>query len=133
MTSGSRQHLNLTAGAWAQLRRSWELPLTPLLLWQSLATGPVLSAVNWLQKAVVGQGPGGLGGSIFIVGYWRSGTTLLHELLCSDTRYTFPTTYACMNPHHFVLTQANELKKKLPATKRPMDDVVVSPELAAGG
>jgi omega-hydroxy-beta-dihydromenaquinone-9 sulfotransferase len=127
MTSDSRRHLNLTAGAWRQLRRTWRLPVTPLLLWQCSATGNVLSAINRVQDAAVGRRAAAcsLADSIFIVGYWRSGTTLLHELLCSDRRYTFPTTYACMNPHHFVLTQANALANGTPGTKRPMDDVVV--------
>src|SRR4051794_440705 len=32
---------------------------------------------------------------IFIVGHWRTGTTLLHELLILDGRHNFPTTYEC--------------------------------------
>jgi len=43
---------------------------------------------------------------IFVLGFWRSGTTLLHELLCCDPQFGFPSTYACMNPSHFVLTEA---------------------------
>jgi hypothetical protein len=39
---------------------------------------------------------------IFIVGHWRSGTTHLHELLVRDERFTFPTTYECFAPHHFL-------------------------------
>src|SRR5215472_9552337 len=35
-------------------------------------------------------------------GVLASGTMLLHELLCLDGRYTYPTTHACMNPHHFL-------------------------------
>jgi hypothetical protein len=127
MTSGNRRYLDLTARAWRQLRGSWGLSPTPLLMWQTFATGPVLSAVNALQARIVGprRAACSLAGSIFIVGYWRSGTTLLHELLCHDPRYTFPTTYACMNPHHFLLTQAGLQADHAPATKRPMDDMVV--------
>lgn len=33
---------------------------------------------------------------IFIVGHWRTGTTLLHELLALDERHTPPTTYECI-------------------------------------
>src|SRR5262249_7520425 len=39
---------------------------------------------------------------IFIVGHWRSGTTLLHELLVLDARYTYPTTFECLCPNHFL-------------------------------
>jgi len=38
------------------------------------------------------------------VGHWRSGTTLLHELLARDPRHSFPNTYECMLPSHCVLT-----------------------------
>src|SRR5438874_13813875 len=41
---------------------------------------------------------------IFVLGFWRSGTTFLHELLCCDSRLGFPTTYACLNPSHFLLS-----------------------------
>src|SRR5436190_15005136 len=36
---------------------------------------------------------------IFILGHWRSGTTLLHELLVLDQRHGFPTTYECLAPN----------------------------------
>ena len=42
---------------------------------------------------------------VFIVGHWRSGTTFLHELLCQDERHTYPTTYECFQPRHFLLTE----------------------------
>lgn len=42
---------------------------------------------------------------IFIVGHWRTGTTLLHELLVADERHTGPTGYECLVPHHFLLTE----------------------------
>jgi omega-hydroxy-beta-dihydromenaquinone-9 sulfotransferase len=62
---------------------------------------------------------------IFIVGHWRSGTTLLHELMVLDARYTFPTTYQCLVPNHFLVSQwfITKLKFLLPK-KRPMDNMV---------
>jgi omega-hydroxy-beta-dihydromenaquinone-9 sulfotransferase len=42
---------------------------------------------------------------VFILGHWRSGTTLLHELLVQDPRHTFPNTYQCFDPCHFLLTE----------------------------
>jgi omega-hydroxy-beta-dihydromenaquinone-9 sulfotransferase len=42
---------------------------------------------------------------IFVLGFWRSGTTLLHEMLCCDSRFGFPSTYACLNPTHFLLSE----------------------------
>jgi len=42
---------------------------------------------------------------LFILGHWRSGTTLLHELLALDERNRCPTTYECLAPHHFLLSE----------------------------
>src|SRR5664279_234726 len=39
---------------------------------------------------------------IFVIGHWRSGTTLLHELLVLDARHTYPDTYACFAANHFI-------------------------------
>src|SRR4051794_15514810 len=41
---------------------------------------------------------------LFVVGHWRTGTTLLHELLVLDERHTYPNTYQCLEPNHFLLT-----------------------------
>lgn len=62
---------------------------------------------------------------IFIIGHWRSGTTHLHELMVLDDRFGYPTTYECMAPHHYLLTEwffrsyANFLLPK----QRPMDNM----------
>ena len=53
------------------------------------------------------------------------GTTLLHELLALDERHAFPTTYECMEPNHFLLTE-NLFTRWLPffaPSKRPMDNM----------
>ncbi|HEX3726810.1 MAG TPA: sulfotransferase [Pirellulales bacterium] len=62
---------------------------------------------------------------IFIIGHWRSGTTLLHELLVLDQRYTFPTTYECLAPNHFLASARflTKLKFLLPS-RRPMDNMI---------
>lgn len=62
---------------------------------------------------------------IFVLGHWRSGTTLLHELLVCDPRHTSPNIYACFAPNHFLLTERWLkwfLTWLLPAT-RPMDNM----------
>jgi hypothetical protein len=41
---------------------------------------------------------------LFIVGHWRTGTTMLHELLALDPQFRCPTTYECMAPAHFLVT-----------------------------
>jgi hypothetical protein len=62
---------------------------------------------------------------VFIIGHWRSGTTFLHELMVLDDRFTYPTTYQCFAPQHFLLTEwffANYWGFLLPK-QRPMDNV----------
>jgi hypothetical protein len=44
------------------------------------------------------------GDPVFIIGHWRTGTTLLHELLALDPRLRAPTNYECLVPNHFLLT-----------------------------
>ncbi len=62
---------------------------------------------------------------LFIIGHWRTGTTLLHELMILDPRHTYPNTYQCMEPNHFLLTEG--LVKKylwfLMPSRRPMDNM----------
>lgn len=123
----SRQYLNLTAGAWRQLRRNWRLRLSPMLLWQTSGPGSLLSMLAGLQQTVSREplAKANFQNAVVVLGYWRSGTTLLHELLCLDTRYTYPTTHACMNPHHFLLSEASALARGGASTTRPMDEMEV--------
>ncbi len=62
---------------------------------------------------------------LFIVGHWRTGTTLLHELLALDPQFHCPTTYECMAPAHFLVTgrlATQHLGRLLPA-HRPLDEM----------
>jgi hypothetical protein len=64
---------------------------------------------------------------VFIIGHWRTGTTMLHELLALDTDNRSPTTYESLSPHHFLLTAGvarRGLRFMLPRT-RPMDGMRV--------
>jgi omega-hydroxy-beta-dihydromenaquinone-9 sulfotransferase len=126
----SQQYLNLTSSAWRQLRRNWQLPATPMLLWQTLGPGAVLSAMSAMQQATSRDqlAQANLRDAIVVLGYWRSGTTLLHELLCLDPRYTYPTTHACMNPHHFLFSETSALARKGVSAQRPMDEMEVRPD-----
>jgi hypothetical protein len=62
---------------------------------------------------------------LFILGHWRTGTTLLHELLILDERHGYPTTYECMEPNHFLLTERfiTRWLGFLTPTRRPMDNM----------
>lgn len=62
---------------------------------------------------------------LFIIGHWRSGTTLLHELFSLDTRYSSPNTYQCFAPHHFLISEpwATRMFWFLVPPTRPMDNM----------
>jgi hypothetical protein len=72
-----------------------------------------------LQRTPIRHAP------LFIVGHWRTGTTLLHELLILDERHTYPNTYQCLEPNHFLLTE-RLITRCLPflmPSHRPMDNM----------
>jgi hypothetical protein len=94
----------------------------------------VLAAINSylarLEKAADGPGIATaelVAPPIFILGTWRSGTTHLHNLLSCDPRFTCPTAYQVMCPHHFVYSQPWGMKyfDWLSPGKRPMDNVSI--------
>jgi omega-hydroxy-beta-dihydromenaquinone-9 sulfotransferase len=62
---------------------------------------------------------------IFVIGHWRSGTTLLHELLVLDPRHTYPNTYDCFAPSHFLVSAwlFRPLLGVLMPKQRPMDNM----------
>jgi len=60
---------------------------------------------------------------VFIVGFWRSGTTLLHSLMCQDPQAGYVTTFHGVFPN-LVLTQKKWLKtltNNVLPKKRPFD------------
>jgi len=65
---------------------------------------------------------------IFIIGHWRSGTTLLHELLVLDPRYTYPDTFDCFAPNHFLVSHRvfTPILRFLLPSQRPMDNMATA-------
>lgn len=115
--------LRVIAPHWRQLDRS---------RWAAVLAGSVAGVANSvlgaMQTAIFAlplhwtkpvQGP------LFIIGHWRSGTTVLHHLLALDPRFTYPNNYVCFCPHHFLLTEwllRDGFDWFAPLT-RPMDDL----------
>lgn len=62
---------------------------------------------------------------IFVLGHWRSGTTMLHEYLSLDERLSSPTTFQCFAPWHFLLTEdlVTRFGGFLLPDRRPMDNM----------
>jgi hypothetical protein len=117
---------------WARLLRKGGFRIhvrrIPHVLGTTLAT-PVNTALALVQRAVFGRqlataelhGP-----PVFIVGHWRSGTTLLHELMVRDERLSSPSTFQCFAPHHFLISEWAFCRfgSWLLPEKRPMDNMV---------
>ncbi|MBM4077392.1 MAG: sulfotransferase, partial [Planctomycetes bacterium] len=62
---------------------------------------------------------------IFILGHWRSGTTLLHNLMTLDPEITYPNLYQVMMPNNFLTTEKwlTALTSWLLPKTRPMDNI----------
>jgi omega-hydroxy-beta-dihydromenaquinone-9 sulfotransferase len=89
---------------------------------------PISDLLGLAQHAIYGRRIERMqlaGPPIFVLGHWRSGTTLLHELLGLDQRYASPTTYECFAPSHFLLTESiiSKYFNWLIPNRRPMDNM----------
>jgi hypothetical protein len=99
--------------------------------WQSLGLG-TRAQLRWrsawaslnrrLSEARVANAPP-LAPPLFIVGPWRSGTTVMHELLTAATGWPTPLTWQCMNATAFQLLPAPPQNI---GVARPMDGLEIS-------
>jgi hypothetical protein len=64
---------------------------------------------------------------VFIIGHWRSGTTLLHEYMIQDKQFAFADTFSCFAPQHFLFSRRffEPWVSLLMPKKRPMDNMAV--------
>jgi hypothetical protein len=130
-TNVGKQRLRLSLAAWQRLHRRPEvenvrLPWsTRLGYWAGGASQSLLARIQqagFAEKIKTAEPAP----PIFLLGFWRSGTTFLHELFCSDPRFGFASTYACLNPAHFLLTEQAMRQRPVKATLRPMDSMKYS-------
>jgi len=98
----------------------------------TVSMGTVVNSIlHRVQRVLLGrriEATALVGDPIFVIGHWRSGTTLLHELLVQDERFAFPDTYSCFAPNHFLVSRsliAPWLRFLLPSL-RPMDNMRIS-------
>lgn len=65
---------------------------------------------------------------VFILGHWRSGTTLLHNLLTLDDQFAYPNLFQVSRPHQFLFREAMVEKRfeHMKAQKRAMDNMEVT-------
>lgn len=89
---------------------------------------PINTGLSLVQKLIFGRRLAAAefhGPPVFIVGHWRSGTTLLHELMVRDDRLSSPSTFQCFAPSHFRVTEwfFRRFASWLLPGKRPMDNM----------
>ena len=102
--------------------RRWAMALLMSLLSIMNFGMGLLQSLFWRRRIARTQLQGD---PLFVIGHWRSGTTLLHELLVLDDRHTYPNTFDCFCPNHFLLTAGffrPTLRALLPK-QRPMDNM----------
>lgn len=129
---GGKQRLRLSRDGWRRIsskietQRSIASFKTRLLYSSASATNSILAKMQSLAHAEALE-KAKVPPPIFLLGFWRSGTTFLHELFCCDTRFGFPSTYACMNSAHFLLTEQGFHKRRgKQEAYRPMDNMQYS-------
>lgn len=131
---GHNYMTGVTFGVWLQLLAQNRFHLSPaywhralvitiaslansgFALWETLRHGRAIDAVQITQPP------------LFILGHWRSGTTLLHDLLAQDTaQFQFANTYRVVNPLTYLTTERT-VTRLLPGVvpdKRPMDNMAL--------
>lgn len=127
-----KQRLRLSRDAWRRISSKIDPQLsiasfkTRLLYSAAAATNSLLAKMQSVAHAEAIE-KAKVSAPIFLLGFWRSGTTFLHELFCCDTRFGFPSTYACMNAAHFLLTEQGFHKRRgRQEAYRPMDNMQYS-------
>jgi hypothetical protein len=122
--------LNLDHAAWSSLRARFPSVAVPasarlryavVARWLSILDRPIRHVSEFRQSE--------LPELVVIAGHWRSGTSLLHELLCSLPEFGFASTFACFNPHAFAATRGRAVKQSDRSARRPMDAMLVRRDL----
>lgn len=105
-------------------RRTLVRRLTLMSLWTSIQSRSESRRFDAQVAAARVEDP------IFIIGHWRSGTTLLHTLLAQDAQFAYPRIYQVTNPHTFLSIDIEQIIQRRLATgsqQRPMDNVTFDP------
>jgi hypothetical protein len=81
--------------------------------------GETLIKSKTLKRTKISEPP------VFIIGFWRSGTTFLHNLLSEDPRNAYITTYQTIFPHHSLVNSRwlKKLAEMIAPDRRPVDNV----------
>lgn len=124
----------ITAGKWLRLLAENRFRVSPAY-WHRAAFITLASLSNsafaMVEKARFGRAIDNVAMSrppLFILGHWRSGTTLLHDLLAQDdVQFNFPNTYQVVSPYTFLTTEGllTRMFSWMVPPKRPMDNMTL--------
>lgn len=106
---------------WSRLHRALSLPFSAVFN-STFAALESLVYGSRIAKTEVKHPP------LFVLGYWRSGTTLLQTLLSKDPNLQHLPLYRTLFPWHFLLTEGAVTRLTAPFVpkNRPMDNMKVS-------
>ena len=126
--------LGMSAGVWLRVLYDNGFGVDTPFIGSSLsvtAASLLNSVCRRLDDFGIGKDDEPLADPLFIVGHWRSGTTLLHNLMATDTRFATPDFCQAFFPNSFV-TAGKPLRwileRALPK-KRVIDDMEIGPGL----
>lgn len=65
---------------------------------------------------------------VFILGHWRNGTTLIHEMFIRDTQFAYPNLFEVSHPSNFLVLEpmVERMLGDAPPEKRPMDNMEIT-------
>jgi omega-hydroxy-beta-dihydromenaquinone-9 sulfotransferase len=117
-------------GTWIRLLAEGRFDITfncaPRILAVTL-TAPLISAVSLLSEAAYGRRAAAtaIQPPVFILGHWRTGTTLVHDLLACDPTLAYPTTHQCLFANTFLVSGRglNRIYELFMPARRPFDDM----------
>lgn len=100
-------------------RSRYFLTFLASLILDPFGRGETLLKSKTLKNTKISEPP------IFIIGFWRSGTTFLHSLLCEDPKNAFVTTYQTIFTHHSLVNSGwlKKLATLIAPERRPVDNV----------
>ena len=121
----------MTLGVWLKTLKDGSFRVAPRRLGMAAiitALAPFNSMHAGMEKIIYGKRIANtklVGPPIFIIGHWRSGTTLLHEYMIVDKQFSYADTYACFAPAHFLFSRyfMKPVASIIMPKKRPMDNM----------
>jgi hypothetical protein len=127
----------ITFGDWLALLRDNRFRISPRHIPRSLTvTGSSLlnTPARWMERlryrAQIDATP--IPAPLFILGHYRSGTTLLHDLLTVDDRFAFPNLYQAIYPNTFLTSErfGSKMLRRFSPAHRPQDNMSMDPASA---